>query len=277
MYFLNKSVSENITATVYDNNNNLVENCFIDVLRYFPGNNSYVTVAQYKTDSQGVAIMDMEKNAEFYKFMLYYPYNTLVYSTSPSYVQNDNINFQINLQELPGLYANYTNNIVSTGITYNNATTEFTYTFANVAGDNTQVKLNVYKKDYLGNDVLINSTSVTSSAATLITSTDNQSQQTYIAKAIIVYNDTTTSTDYIAAAKDINTNQKSVMGTLGLFLVLILTLALCFVAYFSLALAVLVVPIPLLVCAILGFVTFSVPLAIIIEICAVIVAIIIGF
>ena len=273
LYQINDSVSTSITATVLDSINNPVSDAYITALRYFPNNNTYVTVSQIKTDSEGKALLHLEKFNEYYKFTIMYPFGNVVYTTIPAYIINDNIAFQVSLTTSPVTVNNQTLNIVTSGISYNNATGQFTFAFQNVQGTNSQVKLDVYSITKQGR-TLLNSSDIVASAGTIVTSINASNNTQYEAQAVVIYLNETTR---LIAAKEVYIPESTDQGAYGLFLLIFLTMVLAFTAFYSISLMVVIVPIPLLLLSILGFIAFPVPLAIVLEIGAIIVAIIIGY
>lgn len=277
LYIQPAATGSNITATVYDNNNNLVEDVYIKALRYFPLNNSYVMVSSVKTDSQGTGILPLEKYAEFYKFILEYPFGNTVLTTTPALIINDNLNFHINLNTLPGVLFNQTVNIQTAGINFDNTTGEFSITYSNVEGATSTVYLQVSKVTSLKKS-LLNSTSLTASAGSIVTSITPSNDTVYLAQAYVVYTDNDGSTvNYLIDSYSYEYTNKTTLGPLGIFLVIILTCVVMFIGYFSLAGAIILLPTPLLIAALLGLVPFSFPLAIVLQIAAFFAAEMVGF
>lgn len=273
LYLLNSSLSSQITANIIDNNLNNLQGAYIQVLRYYISNNSYLIINQATTNTEGNALLDLEKYNEYYKFIIMKPYGNVLFSSIPQYVINNNLAFQVN----PAVQANIINDTLSistSGIAFNNATNEFAYTFTNVNGLNTISTLEIYKVS-VAEKTLLNSSTVTSSSGTLLATIDFQNNTQYIAQALVKYSSSPQS--YVVDTLDIKTNSDGDMGSYGLFLLFIMTIIIIFVAFYSIAVMVILLPVPLLLLAILGLVAFPVSLAIILEVIAIIVSVLIGY
>lgn len=142
------------TVVVYDQTTlNTVEGAIVYLQRYYVEDNSYRTVAMYKTDVAGKSYFDIERNTEYYKFVIDYPFMTTVLTTSPAYIVATTLNLYINLLEETG-ETYFTNEKVSSLITFNTASASFTTTYndAGVTGDSYCMYLkryNLYTKDIL--------------------------------------------------------------------------------------------------------------------------------
>lgn len=275
LYLLNESLSTNITYSVYDNNNNLVEGAYVDALRFFIENSSYVSVAQGKTDSNGKSILPIEFNAEFYKLLVYYPFGSLQQESSPAYISSTSQIIQINTIPLPGRLFNATIGVSTPGIAYNNVTTTFTYTFSNVQGTNTVSELNVYQTTPRGT-TLINSSSVVASAGTLVLPFTVVNGSSYVGIASLNYSVGGKTYKYIVDSYDLTKFENSSTGNQGIFFAWLLTIIMVFVGYFSIQAMIVLLPLPLLIFAILGLVNIGVPILVAIEVAAIILAVIIS-
>lgn len=270
LYLLSHNDTTNITATVYDNYNNELENVYIQYLRYDITSNTYVLMGVAKTDSSGQAVIPMQMNEEFYKFYLYYPFGTLRLTTSPQYITSENINFQINNEELPGFDFNATMRIVY-DLTFNNVTNTFRYDFAQVDGSAIISTLDVYRVSAI-EMVLVNSSNATGSAGTILVSVPEINGTTYIAQAKVLYPASPPNATSLVAALSHYFGSKQSFGNLGLFGVILLTMMMVFVSAVSLTLMVVLLPVPLLLGSIIGIVAFPLGICIILEIMALIVA-----
>lgn len=272
LYLVNETNASEITATVYDSSGaDTIEDAYIRYLRYDVSTNTYNIVGMAKTDFQGEAKLYLVKNSEFYKFMIYYPFNTLLQTTQPTYVYDDNLNFQVVTTTLPGETFDEVMGI-SYNLEFNNATNNFRYDFSNVDGDDVTSKLEVYKVNALGS-TLVNSSNTTGASGTILLTVPEVNGTTYIAKAsVVIDND-----DQVVATKDHTFVAEDPFGLFGVFAVVILTIVFAFIGYFSISVMLILVPLPLIFASssVLGIVNIGTQIAILIEIIAVMLAVII--
>jgi hypothetical protein len=225
-------------------------------------------VSQVVTDSNGQALLYLKKNTILYKFFIQYPLGTIVYLTEPADIIQDTIAFRVNTQEEAFKLVNDTLGIISSGIQYNNINDTYSVSYSNVQGSDSTVQLNLYKTDSYGK-TLVNSSQVTSTSGTLSISSLTLNNTLYQAEAVVVYSP---NIPYVFDVITIEESSNLNLGAYGMFLVLILTILIIFVAYFNLGLMIILVPIPLLICSIMGIVVFPMAVAIGIEVAAIIVA-----
>jgi hypothetical protein len=139
-----------------------------------------------------------------------------------------------------------------------------------VAGTTSTVRLDVYKHTYNG-DILINTSELTTSSGTILVGIGTpENDTTYTAKAIVELGPDENLIDSLDKRFTTAPN----FGFFGVFLTIILTIMFAFVGFFSLAVMVVLVPLPLLFASIIGLVNISVGYAIVFEIVAVIIAVI---
>ena len=269
LYMLNSSIGNEITATIYDNQGvGEIENAYIKYLRYWPTNNSYVMVGMAKTNEEGEATLPMVKNDEYYKFMIYYGWSNLRSITNPTYIFNDNINFNIKIRDDIGEEWDTTYGI-DHDLTYNNVTRNFRYDFSNVAGATTESELKVYSIGVLGS-TLVNSSTLTATSGTILVKIPHQNA-TYIAQALVNYDDSTN----IVESLQTEIKEKPPFSAMGIIAVILLTLTFMFIGYYSLSVMVVLVPLPTLYGSLIGLVTIDFHIALILEVIAIIVAVII--
>lgn len=238
LYLLNSSKSTNITATVNDNVNRLVEDAYIRALRYNLTTNSYNIVEMARTDSEGEARLHLVQDSEYYKFMLYYPFATLREETEPTYIYGTTLNFQINIVD-EALDDYETTLGITHNLTYNNVTDNFRFTWSDASGSSQDATLNVYRVTGL-RKTLINTSTASGSSGTLLAAINPVNDTLYTANAIISYaNDD----ELIETHHYVKTGANR-FGNFGLWLVWSLTIMFAFFGYFSIGLAVVMVTLP---------------------------------
>ena len=242
LYAGNISNHDNITLTVYDNYNDLVEEAYIYIMRYYVANNSYKLVGMARTDTNGVANICLEKNNEFYKFIVYYPFDTYRMQTTPAYIYQDTLNIQLNLRENAG--ADFDNSFgVLTELDLYNSTRNFVFTFLDASSTITGANLTIYAMTNSGREI-INSTRV-NAAAGIINMSIGQPQNgtNYYAVASLIYPDMVLPVQ----VKSYMQPETPPDYTIWVLADLIITMFVALLFTLSASLAIIVVPIPSLI------------------------------
>jgi len=271
LYLVNSTDASAITATVYDNINNEVEDCYIKYLRYDIDSNSYKIVGIAKTNVAGEATLYMVKNIEFYKFMLYYPYNRMILDTSPDYILNDNLNFQIDI--INSVAENFENTFgIDHDLTYNNDTDNFRFTYSDTSGQTQTVRLAVYKVTDRDKQLEVETT-MTGSAGTLLAPIVPENNSVYLAQAYVSYltgEELIDTYDYVMPVNN-------VFGNIGLYIVWALTIAFAFIGFYSIGVAVILVILPSVFGVAIGLIPKEFyPITFGLMVCAIIVSILLG-
>ena len=164
LYLLNESLADNITVVVYDQYANKVEGAIVKALKQDIPTGTYIFSDMIETDFQGEGVLKLIKSTVKYRFMIEYNSVVKLY-TSPAYVNDDLLEFQINIGEQVGGFF-YETLDISHSLTYiDNMTFRFIYNDANNAV--TQGCLEIYQVN-INEETLINS-SCTSAATGDIT------------------------------------------------------------------------------------------------------------
>lgn len=270
LYLLNDTDASNITATVYDLQGNTLEDVYIKAHRYNIVTNSYELVSEAKTNFNGVAIIPLVKNTEYYKFFLYYPLDTLREETSPTYIYSDTINFQISIGDAVA-ETYFKSQDITYSLTFNNVTNNFRYTFSDPNTEIEQACLDIYEINFQGN-TLLNTTCVTGSSGTILTGLTVKNDTEFLAKAVVYYD----GSSYILDELSQKWFSQQHMGNMGVFGIMAITLIFLFVAFFKPALGVVLAPLPTIYGSVSGIINLSIFVAVGLEIIAIIIAIIIA-
>ncbi len=186
LYLINESSSTDVTATVYDQNNNLLEDVYIKVLRYDLDTNSYLVQEIVKTNFEGVGVLHLVLNDEFYRFILEYE-GSVVDETTPSYVYATSLTFQVLLGSTYGELF-YNMNDVNYYLTFNKDTNNFRYTFSDENNIVSAGCLKVWRVSLMG-DTYIETSCVNSSTGTILVGVTNTSGATYKASGYVYFSD----------------------------------------------------------------------------------------
>jgi len=271
LYLLANTSATDVTATVYDEGNHVVEDAYIKVLRYDITTNSYIVQEIMKTNFEGEAVLHLVLNDEFYKFIIEYPQGTVKKETSPTYIFATTLTFQILLGE--DVAENFYNSEgVSYTLAFNDASNNFRYTFSDSNNIVSQGCLKVYIVNLTTGAQSYNTSCTSSSSATILVGVANTTGTTYEAKAYVYFG----STEYYLTSLTYSFDEASVFGTYGIFLCIILTIVFLFVGIWSKAVALVLLPLPTIFFSAINLIDVSVGIMIAVEIVCVIVAIWLG-
>ena len=253
-------------ATVYDESNFLVEDAYIKVLKYDITTNSYILMEIAKTNFEGETNLHLVLNDEFYQFILAYPFGTVSKITSPTYIYETTLTFQIVLQSQVGeRFFNSQN--VTYDLSFNNATNNFRFTYSDANNIVSKGCLEIYTINAL-HKTLYNKSCVSSPAATILLPVANVSGTTYTAKSYVYFSEPA----YYLTGLTKVFETLAIGGLYGVFLILIMTITFIMTAYWSKSLALIITPIPMMLGSILNIIDISIGVCIGIEIICVIVA-----
>lgn len=271
-YTINETKASSINANVYDYSKKSIEGAIIRTLKYYYSDDSYKLVEMSRTNFEGVAEIQLQEHSAYYKFYIYYPETNLKQITEPSqiYPESDIINFYVQLN--PDTAEEFYKNInLHQSLSFNNATDSFKYSFSTSSGEPETMKLDIYKV-VANSNLLVNTSTLTTSTGEIILGVPIENGTSYIAKSYKLNNG-----EYYLLRSDSHTYPNdNPTGELGLFMVFILTVVFMFMMVFNLSVGIVLAPIPTLIGSAAGFIAIPFPVAIIIEIIAIILAIIIA-
>lgn len=96
LYLLNSSTADQVTITVYDTLGNTISGARIKISEYFTTTNSYELVEIAESNFQGEAVVSLNLDTSFYRFIIEYD-GEQVYSAGPTIIYSSNLNFYIDL------------------------------------------------------------------------------------------------------------------------------------------------------------------------------------
>lgn len=271
LYLVANSSATDVTATVYDEGNHVVEDAYIKVLRYDIVTNSYIVQEIRKTNFEGEAVLHLILSDEFYKFIIEYPQGTVKKETSPTYIFATTLTLQILLGE-DVAEDFYNSEDVSYTLAFNDATNNFRYTYSDANNIVSQGCLEVFIINASTGTTAYNSSCTSSSSATILVGVANTTGTTYEAKAYV----TLDGTKYYLTSLTYSFDEASVFGTYGIFLCIIITIVFLFVGIWSKAVALVLLPLPTLLFSVANIIDVSTGIMIAVEIVCVIVAIWLG-
>lgn len=245
-YLLNTSSATTVTATVYDENNLVVEDAQIKSLRYDINTNSYILQEIVSTNFEGEATMSLQLNTEYYKFIVLYN-NEVKLETSPTYITETSLTFSIVLTALAGEdYFTYEG--ISTDIYYNNNTGNFVYTYDDVSNTASRGCMYVYSVVNT-KETLYNSSCANTASGSIVLGIEGVNGTTYRADGYVTISGTDQYTGSASATFGTPSTINTQADALGLWLLMVLFM---FVGIFNLTLALLLTPLPLFLGSLLG-------------------------
>jgi hypothetical protein len=267
LYLLPKTQTYNVTATVITNTNDELEGATINVQKYDITTNTYKTVERVNTNYEGKAIIHTTQD-EFYKFVVEYNGNTVL-STSATYILEDAITLVVDISEDP-TETFYQELGISYNLYFQNNKFYTTYTNGGAAS---QLCLKVYRKAHTGN-IFIQQSCSTSNSATLLVDVTPVNGTTYTGK----FYATIGGDERFLKSLDYSYNETNVFGTMGLLILLMLTLVFVFFGYWAggAVFALILTPIPLIILSMLQVIAIPVAVAISVEVAFLIGAAFIG-
>lgn len=182
--YLLANTASTCTATVYDENADYVEGAKIYVQKYFVSTNSYQTVDMIQTNFEGIGTFSCEINTEFYKFIIEYNSESLL-ETSPSYIFDTSLVFQINLQDTSDLLF-YSISDFAYNLSFTNATKNFNYVWTNTGSTVVEACLKIYDVSPI-TETLYNSSCVSSASGTILLGVAPTVGKTYKAVATVEF------------------------------------------------------------------------------------------
>ena len=245
-----------VTFTVKDQDDNLLPNVFISVLKYDIGTDSFITTEIIKTsEPSGAAVGHIILNTQYYKFLLNYN-GQLVQETEETILTTTARNFRVNLlTDYLVDYDVYEN--TATTLTWTNATTTFSYTFNQQAGDTITGCLSVIKRTING-DTLLNETCQTTTSATInVDLGTNLGSNTYIATGYIISNGETFLTDTLSIEFD---ELFKTWGINGIFVSFLILLTLVLIGIWNPIVSVVLMTVGMISLVVLGLFQLTFPI-----------------
>lgn len=240
--------AQNVTMFVYDETNNPVEAATIKVYRYSTASNSYILVNTIDTDFEGKAISNLQTNAEFYRFYIYYG-GDLKLATTPAYVSGDQLLFSITTGEK--LLENYfkTINEYTYSLTYLPSSANFRF-YYDTNGEGSSGCINLYTIDAIGQKVYLSQSCQAAATSTILLTSPNVTDVTYYAEAVITVN----GNDQTVGALLWGEKSNGITGDFGLFIGLIIVSVFAMAGLADLRAGFVFAPLGLLLSVYLGFI-----------------------
>ena len=247
--YLPMSNTQNVTISVIDTLNNVIEGATVKVLKYFVTTNSYSQISSQETNFEGKIVESLEIGSEFYQFIIEYDGDTVL-TSEPSYIYTTAITLYVDLiansfNEMFSLYNLY-------GVIDYTPNQTFTFTFTD--GDNlaTQGCLYAYRVAW-DTFTKVNTSCTAGAAGTASFDVDNTSGYVYLLKGYITKGgEDKYVTNLWFSYADVVDDENS------LFLVTILVLVFALIAFWRIEAAVVMTGFSLLLVTIIGIVNIPI-------------------
>lgn len=253
------SGTDRVIFTILDLNDDAVVGAYIKILKYNLGTNSYKAVEIIKTNTDGKAIGNIVLYTEWYKFIIEYD-GVAELVTEPTLVFDTEKTFRVDLTGTDWFNDYDTIRGVATNLSFNNATKNFKFTWNDPSGAMHQACLQVAKVNYSHRVVLCdNCTASTAGTILCNVGTDTSVRgNTYIAQSYFLF-DTIYMDDLLSIVfegdDDWQMYNKGIDGRLfGLFLGLLLIIALTFVGIWNPVTAIVMNLVAFFIISVMGFV-----------------------
>lgn len=269
LYLINNSYYTNITFTIRDQTDRDLPDAYIVATKHYVDTNSYETVEIAKTGLDGKANMNIELFDAFYKFYAYYPFGTLQFTSTEGHLIDTEYTFRINTGD--DLLEDWYNELgIDADVSFNNDTNNFKFQYSDSNGVATNYCLDVFIKTGQGY-ALQNNTCLTTTPGSILINVIPINGTSYMAIGSVIIE----GNQYDIATVIYKYPSTYLWGTYGLFVVLLITVALIFISKKSLELSLVLAPVPLLLFSGSGVIQFPVEVALILQVAGVVGAVVI--
>ena len=231
LYLLSIGNGTLTTFTITDQNANFADSLNLIAQRYYYQSNTYETVAIAKTDSKGEAVIDLQSYVPFYKFVITEEDGTILLTTVPNNVFSTSYDLKVNT-EGDSYSTITTRGSINTPITFSNTSQSFTMTYVNPDGvGGSQTCLIVSTISLKNGQTQVCNSCSSSASATLVcsASTYYNLNNTIIAKGFAYGTSSNNSAilldELVIQPAPITTQIKSIFGQVGIFLGIMIILA----------------------------------------------------
>ena len=271
-FYLSSQTLSNVTATIQDQNLNELEGATLIIEKHNINNGNYLISERINTDFEGKARFKALLYEAFYRFKIYYA-GELVFSSSPTTIKSEEINFIITITD--GVTQGF-NDILDIDYLhyFDDVNNRFVFTYSNVKGTVTGINLYTHRVTSKG-ETLTDTTSQSSASGTIYHNVNNITGYTYKNCAYGIIEDNTEeliSCETVEFDTEINEESQQ----LAIFWLLIITILFAMAALYNVTVGLIITPIPFIAFEILGLTTLGLPYAISIEVLFIVVALMIN-
>jgi hypothetical protein len=251
LYLINNTLTQNITATIRDENGQLLTDIEVRLLKYYVEDAEYKTVEMSKTDEEGEALLHVKYYDAYYKLYIYKD-NTLVHTTDDFYVTKSNYDITVNLLDPVGDHFYKSHGVYHRIFPPNGSADYFKYIWTDSASVMSNTCLETWQRDRTGL-TYINQSCSTSASGTMYGFVTNVSGRTYEAKALMFFSDPA---EYVEDST-YQYLEDLASGRLGLFLIALITALFALTGTWNLVVASIITPLPIAVGTKMGFINLQ--------------------
>jgi hypothetical protein len=256
LYLLENAASTWITFDLVDQNGQDLEEAIIKAQRFYPAENLYRTVAMTKSNFNGESTLDLvEKTTTpnvFYKFIVEVD-GVVKETTNATEILSTTLYFTIDVLEDVFTSWDGMENVQYT-LTYDNATTSFSFTWSDTTGLTEYGCLKVTRHTPLEHTIVCNNCT-TSTGATIVCNVTDTGD---LYKAVGLIETTTNGSLYTVATESWNFDMKwATFGSFGVFLALLFVMVMAGVGLWNPVVAVVLTLVGLIFSVIIGLVNLT--------------------
>jgi len=148
LYLLSTANTTDVTLTLTDEEDNKLVGYYVDLLRFYPAENLFRTVEIGKTDEDGSVLEHVLYKTGLYKWR-FRSRNTIIKETGENFISSTTLNYQLILG-VPYLEDYMQLGDISSGLTWNNVTNTFTFSWSDSGTEAEYYCLKVDKISALG-------------------------------------------------------------------------------------------------------------------------------
>jgi len=255
LYLLNSSQADNISISVIDETGSEVVGAVVKALKYYVDTNNYLLQETGLTNDDGYVYMSLEKDTEYYKFMVQYDDRTIK-TTTPDYIRSNELLIKVILGTPVGINYNRYESI-DYSLTFNDVTNNFVLNYNSNDNSINIICMTTTKMTTLTNTVVAVSCE-SSTSATLINSITPINGTVFVTKVVYydIDEDGNGRENFLDSitkswSETINT------GGLGLFLQMIITIIIVFIGFWNLPISAILTPLSLIIGRLIGLTSFS--------------------
>lgn len=255
LFLLNSTLSTLVVFKIVDENNNPLVNHLLWVQRLYPSLNVFETVEMSRSDFNGEAVTHIVTNSQQYRFLVTSSDFTPLFNSQQEVIitsQTPQIRVQVNANPLG--FVSGLNEVFATDVSYNAASSIFSYTFVDGQNYVDTACLEITRLNALATET-INKTCTTSNSGTISVGFDPNVNGEYTGSAMV---NVSTGQQYTASTNTVLINDaRSNFGTLGVFLALLLIVGFAVLFRFSIAIGAMMSAGALVASAAFGFYAVS--------------------
>jgi len=186
-FFLTDGTTQ-VTLTVRDFDDSVVESAVIKVLSYDVATDTATTTEVVETDSNGEAFVQLILDTEWYVFIVEVD-GVLKLQTIPTRITSTSKTLRIDLEDIKYFDRYDVTRGITHSLTWTNATQTFTFTWSDPSGDMVDGCLKVSRRSINSESILSNACTTSTASTITYTVTDNITNQMYIAVSYIKFAD----------------------------------------------------------------------------------------